>query len=198
MNRAREPLLSDAWLVATAPSRTFEALVAADAGGSWPRALAPIAFGLAVLATAATVLATRVVALPTLLSVAASWVVVPLIQLGTAAWLCRGVRKPRVALPRELELLFIAHLPWTLWLIVLAAAALWLDPGPAYDRLLLGVLVPAIWTPLLLAAFCRRVLGLSPSDARRRTAVHQAMTWGAIVIFAIATIQPWARYGPYQ
>ena len=47
MNRAREPLLSDAWLVATAPSRTFEALVAADAGGSWPRALAVLPFAIA-------------------------------------------------------------------------------------------------------------------------------------------------------
>lgn len=198
MNGAREPLLSDAWLIATAPSRTFEALVAQDPRGSWPRAGAPIGFSLAVLGVAATVLATRTVALPTLLSVAACWLFVPAIQLAAAAWVCRRAPEPRVSGRRAVELLFTAHLPWTLWLIALALTAVWLDPGPSFDVLLALVFIPAIWTPVLVLAFCRTVLGCPAPEARRRMMVHQALAWGAIVAFAIATIQPWARYGPYQ
>ena len=77
--------LSDGMRIALAPARTYEALVASDVPGSWPRALAGPGFPLLVFATAASIAATRVASLPTVLTVAACWAFVPAVQLLTAS-----------------------------------------------------------------------------------------------------------------
>ena len=78
----------------------------------------------------------------------------------------------------------------------MALAALWIPPGRALVNLLYAtVLVPLVWTPPLIAGFCRSVLGCSTTQARRRTIAHQAMTWAVILGYAILAVQPWSRTG---
>jgi hypothetical protein len=53
--------------------------------------------------------------------------------------------------------------------------------------------VPAIWTAILIFAFCRTVLDCGRREAIRRTVVHQAIIWSmTLVIFALA-VQLWPR-----
>jgi len=48
---------------------------------------------------------------------------------------------------------------------------------------------------VMIAAFCRAVLGCSVRDARRRTALHTAITWGVILFLSILADSTWARFG---
>ena len=194
--RSLGPRLSDETLIALGPRRAYETLVAARAHGSWQQVAARAAFVLIVFATAATVMATRVVSVPTLLTVAMCWVFVPAIQLIAGFALCRHPPETRVSLPRAVELLFLAHVPWSVWLLAAGLAAVWIPSGVILVNLIyVTALVPIVWTPRLIAAFCRSVLGCTAAQARLRTIAHQAFTWAIIAGYIILSIQPWARFG---
>jgi hypothetical protein len=74
---------------------------------------------------------------------------------------------------RAVELMFAAHGPWSLWLVAVAVVELL---TPAMTTVIASAIVPLAWTALLLQAFCREVLGLSPRQARSRVFAHQAFT----------------------
>src|SRR4051812_25108761 len=60
--------------------------------------------------------------LPTLLlGSVISWSWVPALQLGTAAALTAIIRRRPVPLSSAMDLFFMGHLPWSLWLMGLAA-----------------------------------------------------------------------------
>ena len=188
--------LSDEARLAFAPGATYASLTASRGHASWSRAIAGPLFGALLLGTALSIAGTHVASLPAVLGVGLFWSFAPAFQLLTAWTICRRAPRPRVTLPRAIELLFLAHLPYSLWLVAFAMSSFVLAPGPALvNGLLLTAIVPIVWTPLLSSAFSREVLGCSPREARRLTILHQALTWALILALAILAYQPWTRVG---
>ena len=70
-----------------------------------------------------------------------------------------------------------------------------------FTRLRLGIpaqvmslLIPAVWTTIIVSAFCRTALGCTPARAQMLTVAHQAMTWTAFFTYVFLTSGIWARF----
>jgi hypothetical protein len=57
----------------------------------------------------------------------------------------------------------------------------------------LSLLIPGVWTALIVSAFCRAVLGCSPRGAHLLTAGHQAVTWTLFFAYVFLTSGIWPR-----
>ena len=175
--------------VMAAPERAYAAALAASPGAPWTRMRRP--FGVAlVLGTGSAVSSTGHLTLGLLASGIACWSFVVLIQIATASAVLRSRRGGPVPFTRRLDLWFMGHAPWSLWIL---AATTVMGSAPFGWRvewpIILSSLVPIAWTTIIAAAFCRVVLGDSPAGAILRTAIHQALTWGialAYVAWAVA------------
>lgn len=85
---------------------------------------------------------------------------------------------------RTLDGYFSTHRSWSMWLLTFAVAVLLLpDPGGAVVYLAATAAVPMILTAKALAAFCRDSLGLGRTAARRRVALHQVVTYAAVLAY---------------
>jgi hypothetical protein len=168
-----------------------EMQVLIDPVGAYRRAAAgPLAAGWAVgrplliscgLGAATSVMGTGLITPALFLGGAACWAFVPIIQGLTGLVLVAGA--PVVPWRRGLALLFLGHAPWTLWLLTFAGAMLAGRPLGLLTLMLTAIL-PLVATVRTLDAFCREVLHLSPSVARRRVLVHQAITWTIVLAYA--------------
>ena len=95
---------------------------------------------------------------------AVSWSFVVAIQIAVAVGVIMSARERRIDLVPALDLWFAGHLPYSLWM--LAVAALATSSGLVDPMFLFATaVVPSAWTAWIVAAFCRRVLGNSPSTA---------------------------------
>ena len=81
-----------------------------------------------------------------------------------------------MSLPRALDLWFAGHVPYSLWLLV-AAAAIAVMPAAGLDGLIAVAIIPSAWTAVIVAAFCRHVLGTSNAGARGRATAHFLAMW---------------------
>ena len=95
-----------------------------------------------------------------------------------------SARSRRAGLLRALDLWFAGHLPYSLWLLT-TAAAFAAAPWASLDLLIVLAVIPAVWTAVIVAAFCRHVLGTSRAGARWRAAVHFVVMW-AIALELVA------------
>ena len=134
-----------------------------------------------ILGTATSVASTGRITVMLLLSGAACWSVVPLIQLCTGVLLVRGSSR---SIGRALERYFQTHAPWSLWLlgvagmlVLLPNPVLWIVPLTA------TFVFPLALTVRKLYALCRGELGFSAAVARRRTLLHQAVTVGCLAAY---------------
>jgi hypothetical protein len=97
-------------------------------------------------------------------------------------------------LSAALDLFFVAHGPWSLWLMGSAIWVLLSSPiGRPAQGHALTALIPAIWTAVLVFAFCRIVLDCGPRDALRRTVLHQAVIWSVTLLLIAYAVQLWPR-----
>jgi hypothetical protein len=100
-----------------------------------------------------------------------------------------------VNMSRALDLWFAGHVPYSLWLL-LAAAAIAAMPAAGLDGLIAVAVIPAVWTAVIVAAFCRNVLGTSRAGARWRASAHFLAMWGiALQLVALSAggwFQVWA------
>jgi hypothetical protein len=125
------------------------------------------------------------------LSTSLAWSFVPALQLLTGLVLTRG-SADRL---RALEAYFRTHVPWSLW--ILGVHALFVVATPARDAALwvaLTAVVPAVLTARALLALCRSRLALSPRAARRRVAVHQALSYGLVLLYVEFAVALGARF----
>jgi hypothetical protein len=137
-------------------------------------------------------------ALPTLLlgSVLA-WSWVPALQALVSAPLIALCRRRRVPFSTALDLFFRGHLPWSLWLLGLAALMMARFPHglaatPSMGHVLLTALVPIAWTWVITLAFCRTVLALRWWWAGLWTLVYQAIIWSVAYLYVGAmTFRLW-------
>jgi hypothetical protein len=155
------------------PAPEYARSAAAAGDGSWPQALrVPVLLAVMLGLLNATAAAGHVSA-TLVASEIVAWSFVPVLQLLTGAGLIASAGARRVTFVRAMELLFAAHLPWSLWL---AATVVFqtIRPDP-YIAIGSGV-VPMAVTAVMLMAFGREVLGLSRREARVRVCAHQAAT----------------------
>ena len=181
--------------VALAPGKTYRALMGTDERVSLTRMLRRPALVALVIGTAVPIMAVQRTTAGLLVSSTLSFFFVVAIQILVGAALIASAASRRVNMPRAIDLWFAGHAPYSLWLLFAAAlfAAL---PAAGLDALIALAVVPAVWTAVIVAAFCRHVLGTSPVGARWRAAAHFVVSWAvALELVALASggwFQVWA------
>lgn len=179
--------------LALSPLETYRDLVDEPVRGTWLRALERPALLAVIIGTAVTMSSARRVPLGLVVMGIVCWSFVPIVQWLIGVAVIGPVRSRRLSVPRSLELLFLAHLPWTLWTLVM----LGLDTFTTLDIVLaaqvLSLLIPAVWTSIILLAFCRTALGCTPDRSRIVTAAHQTMTWTAFFAYVLLVSGLWQR-----
>jgi hypothetical protein len=127
-------------------------------------------------------------------SVGLCWSFVVALQTVAAAAVIAAAPDRVVSAARALDLFFLSHGPWSLWLLLVAAwAGMTADPTAIQPVALASAPVPAVWTAILVRAFCRTVLRASPHGALRITFVYQAMIWTFAAAYISVVVQVWPR-----
>jgi hypothetical protein len=148
-----------------------------------------------VIGTAVPIMAVQRITLGLLVSSALSFSFVVAIQMAVGAAIIATAASRRTSLPRALDLWFAGHLPYSLWLLIVAA---WFAnrPASALDQLIVLALIPAAWTAVIVAAFSRQVLGTGRAGARWRAAAHFVVIWAIgfelVALSAGGWFQVWA------
>ena len=185
---------SDALRVAFRPRQTYTALVRQNGRGSWRRSAAVPLLTALVIGASTSIALSGVASLLSIASAAVCWSFVPAIQLANGLLLCRRPPDPRVDRVKAVELLFLAQVPWSMWLIAVALALLWVPAASAgvYAMLLAGM-VPFMWTAVLVWSFCRTVLGSDAGGATGRTLIHASVTAAIMFIYITLAVALWPR-----
>jgi len=145
-------------------------------------------------------------ALPTLLlGSVLSWSWVPALQAVVAAPLVALARRRAVPFSTAMDLFFKGHLPWSLWLMGLAALMMARFPHGLRETshlggLLLTALVPIAWTWVITFAYCRAVLALRWYWAGLGTLLYQAVIWSSAYLYVGATtfrLWPFLRFAGF-
>jgi hypothetical protein len=201
----RWPLIaSPAFRAMSKPRDTYaEALHAPGSERMWAAARRPCLVAL-IQGIAISMAATESVALPVVASVTAYWAPAVLVQVLAALVLIRSGptfasgsqagSARRVPLARALDLFFLGHAPWSLWLL-LSAGVVIVAPSVSMLRwiVMAGMIVPAAVTARIVAAFSQVVLGCTRRESVRRTILHQGLTLGVLVVYIAITTQLWPR-----
>jgi hypothetical protein len=169
--------------VALAPLDTYRELVDEPVRGTWLRALERPALLAVIIGTAVTLSSARRVPLGLVVMGVVCWSFVPIIQWLIGLAIAGPVRSRSMSVPRSLELLFLAHLPWSLWTLIMLGLETFTTLNIALAVQVLSLLIPVVWTTFILLAFCRTALGCTPGRARMLTVAHQAMTWTAFFVY---------------
>jgi hypothetical protein len=177
------------------PSAVYASLAAQPASTGRAIAIRRPALVALVIGTATAVSATERITFSLVASGTMCWSFVPALQMATAAYVLRSPGRRDISMGRRLDLWFMGHGPWSLWLLSACALFVW-PPDVGYLQLwiIAGGTVPAVWTMTIASAFCRTVLGDSRQQARRRTALHQAITWTIVISYVVLAAQVWPRF----
>jgi hypothetical protein len=196
--------LADELLLMVAPAATYRRLLAGPLRSGWRAILyRPAVFAL-VIGAFVTLTNSGQLYPSLLLGAAVGWAWVPLLQLLVATPLIAIGRRRPMPLSTALDLFFLGHAPWSLWLLV-AGACLMRDLPEALATLRLGplllsALLPIAWTNLLIWAFARNVLGLPAWLAALGTLAYQALIWGAAYLYVGAVtfrLQPFSKFAGF-
>jgi hypothetical protein len=146
-----------------------------------------------IIGTAVTLSSARSVPLGLVVTGVVCWSFVPLVQalIGLAV-IGRAGGRP-MSVPRCLELLFAGHLPWSLWTLVMVGLLTFTPLPIGVVAQGLSLLIPAVWTTVIVFAFCRTALGCSPARAKALTAAHQTMTWTVFFAYVSLVTGIWPR-----
>ena len=123
---------------------------------------------------------------------AVAWSFVPALQIASVAASLLAFARRRPSLRRAIHLHFLGHLPWSLWVIALAAIASATAPQHEADlwKLLFAtVAVPFLWSRAIGWHFFRRVYGLGQGGAVLASLFHLAIVLGSILGFFLVTGQ---------
>ena len=167
-----------------APMRAYARLVE-DSLSSWRSLGGRLALVAVVIGCSVAISSTGHVTVPLVLTTIVCWSPVVLLQLAIALFVVGRPASRTTGLARGLDLFFMAHVPWSLWILAFAALVLSADPvGLRVRAIEVTAIVPLAWTARLVYAYHVQVLRADGLTALRRTLLHQALTWGvAAVIF---------------
>jgi hypothetical protein len=178
--------------LALSPARTYRRLVAERTTAAWPAVLAGPALSVMVIGVLVSIAAAGRVTAGLAATVGASWSFAVGIQALAGGVIIGSSRRRVVSTGRAVELLFSAHLPWSLWLLAVAVIAV--RGGPQATDIMFGLAaIPLAWTMVLLAAFCTEVLGTNRRGAYVRTLLHQAIVWSLALTFVAFAAGGWVR-----
>jgi hypothetical protein len=123
---------------------------------------------------------------------AVAWSFVPALQIASvvATWLAFGRGRP--GLRRAIHLHFLGHLPWSVWLLLVAAVASATSPpheARLWKLIFATAAVPFLWSRALGWQFFRRVFGLGGRGALLATLLHLVVVVGPVAIFFLVTGQ---------
>jgi hypothetical protein len=172
----RDVLSSDV-RVALSPDAAYRILVAEGEQVGLLRMLRRPVIVALVIGSVVPIMAVQRMTLGLLVASTISFSFVCIIQLAVATALIGFVRSRRVPAPRAIDLWFAGHVPYSAWLLVMAAVIANL-PFAALDLLIASAVIPAAWTAVVVAAFCRNVLGTGRAGARWLAFAHIAAIWG--------------------
>jgi hypothetical protein len=183
--------------VMAAPREAYAEALRQPAGGSWLAVRRPAVVAL-VVGTGSAFSATGHVTIGLLVSGFVCWSFVPLLQMATAGAIMRSSRSRVLPFGRRIDLWFMGHMPWSLWIL---AATLAMGTAPKGWRvewpIIVSALIPIAWTSVIAASFCRVVLGDTSRVARARTALHQAVTWTIALIYIGYAVALWPRIAAF-
>jgi hypothetical protein len=149
------------------------------AGAMRRPAVAAIAIG-----TAASILATERVTLTLVLTTTLCWSFIVVVQLFAGLVLIARSRSSIVARAPALDLLFMGHGPWSLWLLAVAAWTAWFPRPESRELIVLGsAIVPWVWTVTILFSFCTIVMRASRREAIVGILLHQFIVWTVAVMY---------------
>jgi hypothetical protein len=175
------------------PARTYATELGVRQAGLWVAVRRPALVAL-VLGAATAVSSTGHLTIRLLIGGIVCWSFVPLLQMAIAAAIMRSAASQSIALPRRLDLWFMGHAPWSLWIIA-AMSTMGAAPMAAHVEwaIMASAVVPIVWTSIIGAAFCRVVLGDSAAVALARTALQQAVTWTIALLYIAWAVALWPR-----
>src|SRR6185369_14248191 len=177
---------SDEANVCVAPEPAYERLLAEATAMTPPRALLRPAVILLVISMLVPIMAVQRVTIGLAITAALSWSFVVAIQWLVGSLVVLSAPARRAGFWRALDLWFAGHLPYSLWML-LFFSAMANTRSASVGLVILTAVVPTAWTAVIVAAFCRTVLGTSAPAARSRAAVHLVGIWiigAAYVIWA--------------
>ena len=183
----------DAWAMCR-PNRAFQYIASQPAGRGWWLALRRPLFVAFALGCGISLIATGVLTLRLVVSVAAYWTFVPAIEtLGLIAVLWRPQRHASWA--ATIDRFFVGHGAWTLFMILFAASLTFLPPQTAWRLMttawLLVLPVVLAWSAYIDFCFFRWISGGSRASAARKVFIHRLLTWTAIfIVFAVPNLSP--------
>lgn len=175
-----------------APAAAYARYAPAFARDGWWTALRRPLFVAILQGVAFAVFATETVAAPVVVSLTLCWAYTIVVQVLSGAALIASAPYRDVSFSRALDLLFLGHAPWSLWLLLYVAAHTFAGVRSSWP-LLLSILIPAVLTPRILVAFSQHVLRLDRRTAVRRVTLHQAITWALILGYGSAAVALWPR-----
>jgi hypothetical protein len=179
--------------VAFGPSRVYAELVRHTDSGRLLAIRRP-ALVAVILASSLGIMATGRLDVSLVASLLICWSFAPVLQLLAARLILLSTPGRTVGVARAIDLLFMGHVPWSLWLVALAGlAALGLDSDVLRVGAMVSAPVIAVWTASLIRAFCLKVLRTSPHDAVIRTLLHQALIWTVTGVYIAVAVQVWPR-----
>jgi len=179
--------------LALSPTETYRQLIAEPVRGTWLRALERPALVAVIIGTAVTLSSARRVPFGLVLMGIICWAFVPLVQWLIGLVVIGRARGRPMSVPRSLELLFAGHLPWSLWTLVMVGLYTFTPVPIVLTAQVLSLLVPAVWTTIIVSSFCRAAIGCTPARARMLTVAHQAMTWTAFFAYLFLVSGLWPR-----
>jgi hypothetical protein len=144
--------------------------------------------------SAITMASTHTVAAPVLASVTMCWSIAVVFQIAGALVLIRSAPVPRPAMARAIDLLFLGHAPWSLWLLLFSGATTFApSAGILRWAALAAMVVPAALTARIVVAFSEAVLRADRRRAIRLTVLHQGLMLGTLALYIAFAIQLWPR-----
>jgi hypothetical protein len=171
------------------PGLTYAELARQPGRGSF--LLRPISFafliGLAIAISASGRPTLRMV-----LGSAVAWSFVPALHAASVALITLTLARGRLHSGRAVDLYFMGLLPWSAWLLGIAALASFTPPArdaAVWTTVLFTAPVPFIWAKIVTFAFFRRALGLSRRRSLAAVALNLAVVWGAILAFFLLSGQ---------
>ena len=147
------------------------------------RLLGHIALVALIIGTSVSAAATERVTISQVVTSAIAWAFVPVIQLATGLWLVRTAGAGRRV--TALERYFATHRPWSLFILLVHAVLVSWTPARGYALFFIPLAaIPIAMTVVALKQVCRDVLGMTAAGARRAVAIHQAMTYLVVAVYA--------------
>ena len=184
--------------LAIRPFPAYRQLVAADVSTGWRDVFGRVFFTVILNGAVIAVCATGRAPFELVASVSIYWSFAAALQLLAGMLLVRSARTLAVPMARALDLFLLGHAPWSLWLLALSAFFA-IDYGASpvpfsgARPLLATAVIPIVWTAVIVSAFGRSVLRLSPRAAIARAVLHQTLLWGATILFFTWLTDSWAR-----